>query len=431
MRILFVNQYYWPDYAATAQQMSDLAEWLVERGHDVHVVCSRGQYDDGTGRPSPKRETRRGVHIHRLRAPGFAKGSGLGRLIDYAGFHLLVGLWLLTRGWRFNAVVTLTTPPLIGIYATALRLLSFGKVRHVCWAMDLHPDLEFDLGMWSPRHPLYALLGRLNDAHFRRASAVVALGEAMAERLAEKGIKPSKLHTISVWNRADQIEPDAPDAAALKREQGFEGKFVVMYSGNAGVIHTFDAVREAMRRLKHDDRFAFVFVGSGKRLPELVEFAEAEGIANFRRLGYFPRERLSASLGMGDAHLVTLRPEMRGVAVPCKTYGIMAAARPVLFVGGPDADTARQVRAGEAGYVVAHDDPDGLVDAMLQLADDPAHAGRLGRNGRAYFEARAERAVCCRAWTELLESLGGAPAKGAAMTDEPSTGASADRAPST
>jgi glycosyltransferase involved in cell wall biosynthesis len=97
---------------------------------------------------------------------------------------------------------------------------------------------------------------------------------------------------------------------------------------------------------------------------------------------------------------------MRGVAVPCKTYGIMAAARPVLFVGDPDADPGRQVRAGEAGYVIEPRDADALVNAIRELADDPEHARRLGRNGRAYFQRHHERAVCCRAWTDLLEGLG-------------------------
>ena len=121
MKILFVNQFYWPDMAATAQQMTDLCEYLAERGHEVRVVCSCGQYDDGSGGSTPKRETHRGVRIHRLRAPSFGKKSNLGRVIDYAGFHLLVGLWLLVFGWRYRAIVTLTTPPLIGIYGLLLK----------------------------------------------------------------------------------------------------------------------------------------------------------------------------------------------------------------------------------------------------------------------------------------------------------------------
>lgn len=405
MKILFVNQYYWPDLAATAQQMSDLCELLAEQGHDVHVVCSRGQYDDGSGQPTPRRQTHNGVHIHRVSAPGFGKKSMLGRVIDYAGFHLLTGLWLLLFGWRYRAIVTLTTPPLIGIYGTLVKWLTLGRTRHVCWAMDLHPDLEFDLGMWSRSHPLYRFFYWLNNLHFRQASAVVALGDCMADRMRAKRVKEDRLHVISVWNRADEVEPLALGESPLRAEHGLADKFVVMYSGNAGIIHSFDAVCEAMKQLNDDDRIAFLFVGGGRRVDEIEQFVNEHGLTNFKRLPYFPREQLSQSLAMGDVHLVTMRDGMQGVAVPCKTYGIMAAARPVLFVGPPDADTAQHLRAGDAGFVFTTDDPDGLVSKIRELADDRAKAAAIGASGQQYFLKSHERTPCCEQWSKLLMAL--------------------------
>jgi len=409
MKILFVNQFYWPDMAATAQQMTDLCEYLAERGHEVRVVCSRGQYDDGSGRSTPKRETRRGVRIHRLRAPSFGKKSNLGRVIDYAGFHLLVGLWLLVFGWRYRAIVTLTTPPLIGIYPLLLKWLSFDKVRQVSWVMDLHPDLEFDLGLWSRKHPLYATFYWLNNLHFRHVTATVALGESMAKRIRAKRVKPERLHVISVWNRADEVKPMPPGSSPLLAEHGLAGKFVVMYSGNAGIIHDFDAVCEAMKRLSQDQRVHFLFVGAGLRLKEVKQYVDDQGLQNFTQLPYFPREQLDASLAMGDVHLVTLRAGMSGVAVPSKTYGIMAAARAVVYVGPDDSDTAHHIEAGACGYVIQLNDVDTLVATIRDLADNPAHAAQLGQSGRDYFFKHHEMSVCCGQWAELLESLDGSP----------------------
>lgn len=405
MKMLFVNQFYWPDVAATAQQMSDLCEDLAARGHDVHVVCSRGQYDDGSGKPTPRRQTHKGVHIHRVSAPGFGKKSYLGRVIDYAAFHLLTGLWLLLLGWRYRVIVTLTTPPLIGIYAMFVRWLTFGRTRHVCWAMDLHPDLEFDLGMWSPRHPLYRIFAVLNDMHFRHADAVVALGDCMADRMRTKRVRDRRLHVISVWNRADEVEPMPLGESPLRRQHGFDDKFVVMYSGNAGIIHSFEAVCDAMKQLADDERIAFLFVGGGRRLDEIEQFVKDNGLSNFTRLPYFPREQLGESLAMGEVHLVTMRDRMQGVAVPCKTYGIMAAARGVLFVGPREADTAQHLEAGGAGFVFNLDDSQGLVRTIRRLAADREEAAALGRRGRSYFMAHHEKQVCCDRWIELLESL--------------------------
>ncbi|MGE3821026.1 MAG: hypothetical protein AB7I30_16560, partial [Isosphaeraceae bacterium] len=46
-RILFINQYYWPDHASTAQHLTDLAESLAAEGHDCHVLCAQGSYKPG------------------------------------------------------------------------------------------------------------------------------------------------------------------------------------------------------------------------------------------------------------------------------------------------------------------------------------------------------------------------------------------------
>ncbi len=62
-KILFINQYYWPDHASTAQHLADLAESMAERGYECHVLCARGRYQPGEpesaglrgprGRPHP------------------------------------------------------------------------------------------------------------------------------------------------------------------------------------------------------------------------------------------------------------------------------------------------------------------------------------------------------------------------------------------
>src|SRR6478609_5636658 len=50
-RLLFINQYYWPDHASTAQHLTDLVESLAAEGHECHVLCAQGGYKPGTPRP--------------------------------------------------------------------------------------------------------------------------------------------------------------------------------------------------------------------------------------------------------------------------------------------------------------------------------------------------------------------------------------------
>ena len=400
-RLLFVNQYYWPDHASTAQHLADLAESLAARGHEVHVLCSRGGYKPGAARP-PADETHRGVRIHRVGATALGRRTTLHRLADYLSFYLRAMIAALFLP-RCDAVVTLTTPPIIGLVGTVLRLLKGS--RHVFWSMDLHPDASIALGRMDARNPVVRLLAWISDAVYRRADRVVVLGPYMADRIAAKRVPRERIAAIPVWSRRDEIDPLPRAGHPLRASLGLADKFVVMYSGNLGLAHSFAEVIAAARALRHRDDVAFLFVGGGPRLKEVEAARLADDLANVRVLDYFPREQLHASLSVADAHLVTMRAEMTGIVVPGKLYGAMASARPVLFVGPARSESADTIRAAGCGEQVELGDADALVRAIERLAADPALAADLGRRGREAFLARHERDGCCAAWADLVADV--------------------------
>lgn len=401
-RLLFVNQHYWPDVAATGQILTDLAEHLAARGFEVDVLTGRGRYVSGE-LEAPAEEVRNGVRIRRLISTSFGRSSHLGRIADYAGYYL-GALRTLLAGERYDLVIVLTTPPLLSV---AARLA--GRLRgqpYAVWSMDLHPDAEVAIGMLAERGLPARVLHGLNNAGYRGADLVVDLGFRMKERIAAKGVAPDRLVTIGMWSDGAGVRPIDPADNPVRRALGLgPDRLVVMYSGNAGVAHRFEEVREAMRALKDDARFYFLFVGSGPRRAEVEAFIEAEGIANASYRDYFPREELAASLSAGDVHLLTLRESMAGVVVPSKLYGILAAGRPVVMVGPERSEPAQAIRRHDVGVVV---DPEAggtgadLVAALRGLADDPDARRRMGARARAAFEAEYDRGVLCEAWAELL-----------------------------
>lgn len=400
-RVLFVNQYYWPDHASTAQHLSDLAESLAEHGYDCHVICGRRGYAPG-GKRLKRREVHRGVTIHRVAATSFGRKTTAGRMSDYLSFYRGAALRAFSLP-RFDVAVTLTTPPMISLVGSSLRRVK--GTRHVLWSMDLHPDASLALGSLNKRNPLVAGLAALSDASYRGADRVVALGPFMADRIARKGVRDSRLETIPVWSRADEIEPASRDQTPLRAQLDLVGKFVVMYSGNLGIAHAFDEFLEAARRLRGRDDIVFLFAGAGPRKQEVARVQQAEALPNVRLIDYVPREQLGDSLSLADVHLVSMRAEMAGIVVPGKLYGAMAAARPVVFVGPDHCETAATVREANCGFTVRLGDVDGLVTAIERLAGDSALRTSLGENGRGAFLAEHEREVCCASWRRMLDAL--------------------------
>jgi glycosyltransferase involved in cell wall biosynthesis len=401
-RILFVNQHYWPDVASTGQHLADLAEYLAERDFEVHVLCGRGAYVGG--RAAVARETYRAVVIHRAWTPGFGRRSHAGRIAEYAGIFA-AALTRLLAGRRFDAVVLLTTPPLLaaaGAVARVLRGRPFG-----IWSMDLHPEAEFALGMIERSGLVGRALAAIDGWALRKALFVVCLGPVMRERLLQSGVDPGRVETIPVWSRADEVEPIGRDENPLRQRLGLDDDFVVMYSGNAGLAHTFREVLDAAERLRGEG-VRFLFVGDGPRRSEIEREAAARGLSHVTYRDYFPREDLRYSLGLGDLHLLTLRPEMAGVAVPGKLYGIMAAGRPVAVVAPEHSEPAETV--AREGFGVVIDPADAGAGARLAAAirayrDDTAMAELHGRRAREAFLERYEAKHSYASWAALLERV--------------------------
>ena len=400
-RLLLVNQHYFPDVASTGQHLTDLAEHLAREGYAVEVLTGRGRYIAGR-MDVPEREVRNGVSIRRLRTTSFGRGSNLGRIVDYLSFYLRVLATLLFERRR-DGVLFLTTPPLLSFLGAIARVVR--RQRYGIWSMDLHPDAEIASGMIRGDSVVARLLEWANATGYRKADFVIDLGRYMKARIVAKGVAPERTHTVHVWSAKEEISPVPREENPLIDELGLRDKFVVMYSGNAGVVHDFRDICGAMRQLKDDPRIYFLFVGDGPRRAEIEEFARAHASRNFQYRGYFGREQLRYSLSLADVHLISLREPFVGISVPGKLYGIMASGRPALFVGPKACESVETIIESACGAVAdpeAGDAVGKMIETLRVWQRDPVLVQALGSNAREAFERTFERDFGCRAIEDVV-----------------------------
>ncbi len=401
MRILLLNQVFHPDVAATAQMAHDLARHLTAAGHDVVVVASRSLYGQRGGK-LPRKEQIDGAQVYRVGVSLFGKGSILTRLIDFALFYLLATVKVLTIR-RPDVVIAFTTPPLIALVGWLLQRLR--GTRYVYWLMDVYPDVLVAYGVMRERSLLHRVLERVSRWCLLRADRVVVLGRDMRDLVIAKGVSAGRVEHISVWADQAQIAPIDAAASSYRRAWAPPQACLVMYSGNFGLAHDVDTIAGAIDRLAGRDDVQFVFVGSGKRMDELRHRSTAAGRRHVRFEPYQPRQSLGQLLGAADIHLISQAQAMRGLIVPSKLYGIMAAARPTLFVGPADAEVARVLADYDCGRVVAVGQIDPLVEQIEHLARDPELRAALGARARAALEQAYRRDLLCREWEAMLARL--------------------------
>ena len=402
MKIVFVNRFYAPDHSATSQMLTDLAVALAAGGTDVQVVASRQRYDDAAASLAPH-EVLDGVDVHRVRTSSFGRGNLVGRALDYASFYVAAGVKLFVLVRAGDIVVAKTDPPLMAVIAGWVARRR--GARLVNWLQDLFPEVAANLGMAPALGPGGSLLRWLRDRSLRRAAANVVLGRSMRDCVAVRGVDPGKIKVIPNWADGALLRPVDRRGNPLRAEWGLGDRFVVGYSGNLGRVHEFGTMLDAAEAVRSQADVVFLVIGGGAQKAAVAKAARERGLSNILFKPYQLRDALGPSLSAADVHLVTLRPELEGLVVPSKFYGVAAVGRPTIFIGDPAGELGSIVREAQCGMCVRQGDGEGLAGAITMLRDDSALRERMGANARRVFAERYDKAIAVAAWRSLLASV--------------------------
>ena len=366
LRILLLNQTFYPDVMATGQYLAEVAVALAERGHQVIVVTSQRAYDNPDLR-FPKHEIWRGITIHRVGSTRFGKGAKWRRAADFASFIVSCCIRLVTLP-RPDVVLALTSPPLISFIGAWLAKLHGS--RFVYWVMDFNPDEAIAAGWLRADSLTGRLLDQMSRFSLRRADRIIALDRFMRDRIVAKGISPDKIAVLPPWSHDDEVRFDAAGRERFRQQHGLADKFVVMYSGNHSPVHPLDTLLDAAQRLEAHRDIVFAFIGGGsefKRIQALLPHTP-----NLFCLPYQPLTELSTSLSSADLHVVVMGNAFVGLVHPCKIYNILAVGAPVLYIG-PSPSHLTEIQVADQPHLsVRHGEGESLAPQILALKNQLA-----------------------------------------------------------
>ncbi len=374
VKILLLNQTFYPDVVSTGQHLSELASILVKRGHSVTVVTGRQAYDNRQV-TFAARENWGGVEIFRVYSTGYRKKTKWRRVLDFGTFifSCCARLAMLPR---HDVVVALTTPPLISfIGAWRARLW---RSRFCYWVMDFNPDEAIAAGWMRAESAPARILERMSRFSLREADCNVALDRFMRDRIAAKGIASEKIAVIPPWSHDDNVCFDSVGRGRFRKAHGLEGKFVVMYSGNHSPVHPLDTLLEAAEKLRDNPEIVFCFVGGGSGFERVKQWAR-DGKGNALCFPYQPLEQLGASLSAADAHVVVMGDRFVGLVHPCKIYNILRIGSPVLYIG-PEPSHVSEILMQVNGALpfgrASHGDVSQVIQDILRLKESGVRASR-------------------------------------------------------
>ena len=316
------------------------------------------------------------------------------------------GVWKRAASW-FSYLVTATLSGLVEprpdvIIATSPQpfcawtglLVSLCRRRPLLLEIrDLWPESVSAVGALRSRAPL-RLIDWMARGAYRAAARIVTVG--YRSRLEQRGVAPGRIDVVMNGVDRDLFHPRPADPAVAAR-LGVTGRFVVTYCGTIGLAHGLEVVLRSAALLRDRERrdIVFVLVGDGARLDALRAAAAERALDNVVCTGGWPGRQVPEVLACSDACLVHMRAaEIFETVMPSKFFDGAAMGLPLIV--GVRGFSRRFVEEGRCGVCFEPEDPAGLAEAAVRLADDAVLRQRLGDAARACVDGFDRRRLAAR-----------------------------------
>jgi colanic acid biosynthesis glycosyl transferase WcaI len=402
MRVSLICLNYPPEPTGVSVYTGALAEDLVERGADVHVITGVPHYPQwqvyyGYGENCIEISDRLTVARRRHFVPANPQ------LVNRLGMELTFGLNAVRAGWNKPDVVVLVSPALFSSILAGLKA-AMRRRPVVVWVQDIYSLAISQTGRAGSRGS--KLLAWAERALLKRARTVVVIHERFKRYLVtELAVDPEKVSVIRNWCHID--DPRALPLSSrteMRRQLGWRDDVtVLLHAGNMGAKQALDNVVEASRVAdQHDEPVLFVLMGHGSQRAEL----EAMGTNRcLQIIDPLPLESFPAALRAADVLLVNERGGVTEMSVPSKLTSYFAAGRPIIAATDAGSVTAEELEFSGAGIRVDADRPELLVKAAVELRDDRERSARLGASGRAFQSAHLTPDASLSAFHRLLSAV--------------------------
>lgn len=398
-RLLFINRVFPPTPGATGQLLWELAGDLARRGHDVTVLAARSPNDHTSANPTPNTTPPPdGVTVLRYGRGGLKPTNLLAKAGTYACQYPSLA-WQLRRMPPMDMWISLTDPPLQSVAAAWMKPES---ARLVHWAQDVYPDVAEELGVIRRSGLIARMCRRLAVRSLRRHDGIVTVGRCMAERLQARDPRGPTPQVIPNWAPLPAPRPDdEAKRRSLRASLAPDGALLIMYSGNFGRAHPFDAIADAVARTTGaGSSIYWAFIGDGPKFNWLRD--AVGGMPQTRFLGPQPWSDLRVSLSAADLHLASMEHFLAGTVVPSKVYGALAVGRPCLLLGPAHGEAARLIIETGAGAVIEQASGESLAAEIQRLTGNASEWSAMRRAAEAAIP-RVSREGCLDRWAEFID----------------------------
>ena len=409
-KLLIYAHYFYPDVASTGQILTELCEGMTDT-FDITVICVVPSY---SGTIDEKYKTKRiyqeehnGIKIIRVRVPEFQKSNKISRiknLLAYFFNSLLATLKIEKQDY----IYTISQPPILGgVLGVLGKWIKGGKLIYNI--QDFNPEQTMAVG-YSKNKLLLNTVMAVDKFSCKKADKVIVVGRDMQETLRNRfnNKKVPKNVFINNWINEKEIYPleqNHPRVVEFKEKYNLKDKFIIMYSGNIGLYYDLENIIKVIGEFKDREDVVFAFVGDGTVKDKVEAYVNENNLSNVTFIPYQDKADLIYSLNAADVHWVVNAKGIKGVSVPSKLYGVMAAGKPVLGVLDEGSEARLIVEDCNCGVCIEPGNYEEISNNIEYILNNKEEIRALGSNGRQYLETNLTKEVSINKYKENILAI--------------------------
>ena len=382
-----VSELFYPEETSTGYIMTIIANAITSK-YDVKVICGPEVYDANKKRDKASRQQLDStIQLIRVKGVSENKKSSLSRakkfiLISHRLFDVA------KRNIRAGDTVFMVSNPFPLILSMA-KLKKSRDFRLVMLVHDVFPEgmlMRFHIKGFLAK----LLMNKFNNA-YASADTLISLGRDMCDILNRKTRGKTEIVQIENWADIENIHP-------LERQK--EEGIVLQYAGNIGSAQGLQEiilfVKEAANPL-----LRFEIWGTGVMEETLKRCVKEEGLqdtVSFK--GPYFRSQQEQVLNACDIALVSLNKNMYGRGVPSKTYNILGAGKPVLYIGPAKTEIGLMVDEEGVGFAFTNEEKEKIVEFLRMLT--PEMLTGMGSKARTVAEQKYSEQIILDKFRKVL-----------------------------
>ncbi|MDV4150307.1 glycosyltransferase family 4 protein [Clostridium sp. AL.422] len=409
-RLLVYAHYYHPDVASTGQILKELCEGMKDV-FDITVICVvpsyTGEIDDKYKEKKYYLENINGIKVIRVRVPEFSKENKKSRILNLLAYFFRA-IWATFKSGKQDYVFSISQPPVLGGVLGVLGKY-IKRAKFIYNIQDFNPEQTMAVG-YSNNKLLLNFAMWIDKLSCKLSNKVIVVGRDMQITLKDrfKNKKVPDNTFINNWIDEKEIYPlSRNDERVLefKRKNGLEDKIVIMYSGNLGLYYDLENLLKVVGRFRDRRDVVFAFIGDGSIKQKLINYAERNYLTNVKFISYQLKKDLIYSLNAGDIHWVVNAKGIKGVSVPSKLYGVMAAGKTVLGVLEEGSEARLIIEECGCGVCIEPGQYNAIYEKLVDILDNIDSYRDIGIKGKYYVDNYIKKDVAIENYKNEINTI--------------------------